>query len=202
MTRRSIKYIAALQAIGELDGQEQTELRNQLSAMLNFLPSGLQSNSNVISATNHDDWMIKDTIKFLSERGFPRLRETDLMNSAEYRAWTSKREAVLAFLRQGGNQTKQRMLFKMGLDCLVLEARERGWALNPRLVMRQLHRLPSLIDRMFPGYAENGLLHVIIKKGNKHVRKKRRDQPVQSDRREPSSERGILHTSGRGARRR
>lgn len=89
----------------------------------------------------------------------PRVR-----SSSDWTPFAEKSEDVMLFIRTHIRETnKQRAMLKMGICLLYNNLCSMNVPISARTVMRQIHRVPAVINRAFPGYAVCGLLHVVVK---------------------------------------
>jgi hypothetical protein len=104
-----------------------------------------------------------------------------LTSGKHYDAYKSKLEPLHKYLKRGGDRTAQRALLRLGIGLLHHDLVEMRLAVSSRLMMAHIHRIPGVINRMFPGYAEAGFLHMIIR-SELDVRKKSSRKPIQHGR--------------------
>jgi hypothetical protein len=64
------------------------------------------------------------------------------------------------------DSNRRRALIVLGIEMLCRDIDRMGLPSSPKFVMAQIHRLPSLFNRSFPGYAQAGLLGLILRKEN------------------------------------
>ena len=58
----------------------------------------------------------------------------------------------------------QDSILKVAIDLLVTDMQQwQGVAVSSHSVLKQIHRIPSMLNRSFPGYAASGLLTKIVK---------------------------------------
>lgn len=173
----------AVRATRGLNTNELQQLRNHISVLLQLGPASADRAVAISEAP--------EELVYLAEHGRDRggipVATTDMMNGAHYDAFKQKLPRVRAFISQVGSKTAQRALFKLGLVLLERSMRAQGVAPTYVSLMQQLHRVPGLINREFPGYAANGMLKLIIRKED-HVRKKSSKRVVQRKRRTASGE--------------
>lgn len=165
----------AIRATKGLTTQELQELKAHCSVLLQLGP-GSADRAVAISEAPEE-------LVYLAEHGRDRggipVATTDMMNGAHYDAFKAKLPRVRAFISQVGSKTAQRALFKLGLVLIERSIRIVGGAPTYVTLMQNIHRMPGLINREFPGYASNGFLKLIIRKEDYHVRKEPSKRPVQ-----------------------
>jgi hypothetical protein len=91
---------------------------------------------------------------------------TFLRKSSNYAAFREKMPPLFRFLRQNSvNQTEMRGLLHLGVSLLVEDMKRLTMPIAGRMVLAHIHRLPEVVNLAFPGYAESGLLGMIIRRG-------------------------------------
>lgn len=87
-----------------------------------------------------------------------------LRQSTDFPGMVQKVPPLMAFLnREKMDRVQRRMLLGIAFEILYEEKTRLGAACSSRVIMRELHRVPALIDSQFPGYARNGLLPFIVR---------------------------------------
>lgn len=82
---------------------------------------------------------------------------------------------AMTFIRKAiPDRRGQVIILNIGLDLLLENMRSLGLAVTANTMLNHLHRLPAVIDQAFPGYAQLGLLKLIVKR--KRERKNARKQ--------------------------
>lgn len=68
------------------------------------------------------------------------------------------------FLDQGEyNQNERRMILMLGVDLVIAGLQRNRIPVSGGSVLSSIHKLPSAINREFPGYAASGLLRMLIR---------------------------------------
>lgn len=128
--------------------------------------------------SSDDMWMLGAVADYMRDRGIDATSVSLLRGQRGYRAFAAKVPAIAKFLKPCGARVKQRALLHVGIELLFADLQKIGLAATSRLVMAHAHRIPAVINRAFPGYAQQGLLHLIIRGATNHVRKKRSRRAV------------------------
>jgi len=84
----------------------------------------------------------------------------------EYREFTNKVRYVCAALRDtqaGMTRTQFQVVLTLGIRLLRQNMEELSLPVGSRTMMRQVHRIPGVVDRSFPGYIGAGLLHKLAR---------------------------------------
>lgn len=89
---------------------------------------------------------------------------SQLKKSLGYKAFADKAGPLMQFIRGAGNRSRnqQRVLLGIGVRLLYGNMVGMGIPASARFVMAHIHRLPSVLDASFPGYARAGLLGMLI----------------------------------------
>lgn len=112
--------------------------------------------------------MTLDTIvAVLSKMGVEFSYPSQLQKSPAFPSFRDKLPGLEQFIRQaaGTNRNKQRAVLYMGVDLLYRDLVEMGTTTSSRLLLSHIHRVPSVINKHFPGYARAGMLMWIIRGG-------------------------------------
>lgn len=77
--------------------------------------------------------------------------------------FADKVAGVLAYLERAGcrDARDKRAALTTGLDALHRDLTSLRLASSPKLLMMHLHRIPSVVNREFPGYAAAGILRLV-----------------------------------------
>lgn len=99
-----------------------------------------------------------------------------LRKTPNYKEFKQKHDEGLSeFLRDAvkRNRVKLRALVWLSVKLLYRHLVEMGVPVSARMMMNHIHRIPSVLDDAFPGYARSGLLGIVIKEEDRRVRNKR-----------------------------
>jgi hypothetical protein len=130
---------------------------------------GPSSADRILTASNHNDWVLMGICDYM------RSAQIDLSGVNQL---TSGKHH---YLKRCGNKVQQRAVLRLGIGLLHHDLENMGLAVSSRLMMAHIHRLPGIINKSFPGYAEAGLIHMIIR-SEKDVREKQSGRAIQSRR--------------------
>jgi hypothetical protein len=101
-------------------------------------------------------------------------------------AFRKKVPDLMLFLRKNlPDRRAQRATLMLGFELLYKNMCSMGVAISGRTLMNNIHRIPSIIDREFPGYASAGYLSMLFIQGARqkehgNVREKRSHKAVSS----------------------
>jgi hypothetical protein len=166
----------AIRATKGLTTQELQELKGHVSRLLQLGPG---SADRAVASSNAPEELIM-IAECCRDRGMPPVKVTDMMHGAQFDTFRVKLGPVRKFIARVGNKTAQRALFKLGLRLLHKDMEERRIAISYLSYLNEVHRIPGVINRAFPGYAQAGRLTLIIR-GENHVRSKRGERGIQRD---------------------
>lgn len=87
-----------------------------------------------------------------------------LRRSQYFPAFRDKSEKLWEYLEMASSdKTKQMAILSFGIRLLVDNIRSMNYVpVSAHVVMQQIHRVPSVLDQAFPGYAEFGLLGKVV----------------------------------------
>lgn len=91
---------------------------------------------------------------------------TQFTRSPSYVKFVQRVPVVVRWLDEhavGLTQVQRYHLLDCGISLLCRDLSRRGTKPSVRLVVHCLGDLPSVLDRAFPGYAEAGLLHMVVR---------------------------------------
>ena len=171
--------VKAIRATKGLTTLELQELRAHLNVLLQFGPSS--ADRAVATAEAPEELLM--IAQHGRDKGGALVPVTDLMHAKQYDTFKVKLPRVQAFIAQVGSKNAQRGLFRLGLVLLERDIRMRRMTPSYMQFMNEVHRIPALINREFPGYAANGMLRLIIRGEKGNVRKEQRKRDVQRKRR-------------------
>lgn len=125
------------------------------------------------SSTLSDDatWLLETITKHMQTKGLDLTGFKQASNSPGIKAFEEKAPDVCKFIRRNakGNKNHQRAMLRLGVELLQQNLVQLpGFSANTRAMMAHSHRIVGLINNAFPGYAENGLLHLVMKPTKKN----------------------------------
>jgi len=169
----------AIDATKGLTTEELQSLRNHIAALIAMGPSSADT---ILTASSHDDWVLMGICDYMRSNQIDLAGVQQLTSGRHYDTFKGKLPSLHKFLANGGNKNVQRALLRLGIGLLHHDIVQMGLAVSSRLMMAHIHRIPGVINRAFPGYAQAGLLHMIIR-SELDVRKKSSRKPNAGPRR-------------------
>lgn len=100
----------------------------------------------------------------LNKQGVDFVSPHVLQRSAAY-GHAKDKFADLAKFFEGVSDKKlgQDQILREGIELLYRDLLHWKVAISPHTLLQQIHRVPATLSRHYPGYAESGLLHMLIK---------------------------------------
>lgn len=87
-------------------------------------------------------------------------------SSRMYPSFSEKLDGIQRWLsRSPCNRLQQQWIITKGLWYMIMDYTNRGILVDHTALMANIHRLPAYVNQQFPGYAENGHLHKIVRHG-------------------------------------
>lgn len=159
----------AKRLMAELGDADLRQLRAAISARLD---AGLSKPS---SKKGTIDLVLEEIVTTMKARHGEYSAPPLLKRSQGYPAFREKVEGDLEkyFEEAEANRIERTALIHFAIGLLVENLRRMRLPISARAVMNHIHRLPSVVDRAFPGYAESGLLHLVIRKEERNARQER-----------------------------
>lgn len=127
--------------------------------------ASLKSNIVPLTAEPDDDCdqVLNAIVATLKKSGVEFVSVPRLRNSQGYRAFTEKVNEVMVYISKATtNKVQQRAILQLGVELLYRNLLELKLPATAYLLMAQIHRLPAVLNRAFPGYAESGLLFWVV----------------------------------------
>ena len=156
---------AARQAIRELSNEELRSLRSELSALI-----ALSKNTPEPPPDNRVEdvaTLVNGELRALGFEGLPTERLRGFCkhyNQTCAALWSFARSAM-----PYSQRIEHLALLRLGVRMLVKNIDALGIPVTHAVVMRQLGRLPAVVNAGFPGYAQAGLLGLVVRDRTHHA---------------------------------
>lgn len=122
--------------------------------------------------------MFLDVIcEVLRARGVEFTYAAQLQKSTQYPAFAKKVPGLLEYFGTVKNVVQKAALVRVSVGLLYDNLIEMNVPVGSRTMMAHIHRIPNILNKHFPGYAQSGLLSMIVRK-EENVRNQRRSQKV------------------------
>lgn len=175
-----------IKALPALERGEVERVRAACTAILHLTPDAgdVTEKDKVVQVQGDDElWVIHGIRSVLQSLGVEYPGMGLLQRAPEYSSFKEKIPGLMEYLRKAHPQRRcQFIILRLGIKLLLDNLRQLGLAISARALLRHIHRLPSVLNAAFPGYAEAGMLGMLIKqKDRAYARHKPRDQSARSD---------------------
>lgn len=156
-----------LRALHLLSKDQLDEVIKNANALKQFTgPSPIRPTKNapLNNATTDALRCLADTLQHLGVDFIP----VSALDKRVTKSFEAKLAGVHKFVNKACPTRNQRnALLRLGIVLLYDDLVRMGIAVSPFLMMAQFHRIPSLINREAPGYANSGLLHALVTRSMK-----------------------------------
>lgn len=161
--------------------EELKDLRKYIAGLIALGPGKADAAGTILTASNHDDWVLMGITDYMRSKQLDPSGVAQLTAGKHYQTYKKKLPAFHVWIARAGTKTQQRALLRVGAELLHENLEAMGFPVSSRTMIANIHRLPSVINQQFPGYAQAGLFTMIIRKES-DVRKKSSRKPVQHGR--------------------
>lgn len=161
-------YQDLINALPALSADELATLKARASALLALgggQPSGGPMNAGSGKSAAQRQRYALQIVMLFKERGQV-VHLARIFNGVSLTEIDAKIDAIEEWLGAAGvlNLIERDAIVGIGLKALATNFAEINIPLTPRSIASNLHRVPALLEREFPGYAAAGLLRVLIRK--------------------------------------
>lgn len=167
----SERLIAATRLAREMSIAELQQLRNYISMRL-AVDDPKQGVDDKTARTAR--LLLQGIADVLRARGIDLAASSSRMQIGPmFRSFIAKvrTEGVAAYLHDAAKtEVELRALIKLCVELLIADMMRRHVAISSRSLMANVHLIPAVLDRAFPGYAAAGLLHMVIGRKRKETR--------------------------------
>lgn len=120
---------------------------------------------NASTVLNTDElWLLGLIADFMKGSGADYTPIEMLRTSQDFPAFSVKVPPLMEYLGKAKlEKTQRRLVVWLALEILYEEKTRLNTACSARVIMRELHRIPALIDSQFPGYARMGMLGMVAR---------------------------------------
>jgi hypothetical protein len=157
-------FLKLFKQVTELDVAQQDELITRIKAFRSVGGNGISSGV----AESDESFVLRCLTEFMNRRGdnvtFGLMQRWATPQLATGGLLREKIPGLMAFLsKQHSQRSGRRALLMIGIELLYIDL-EKSWSVpvTAPALMSRLHFLPRIFDKHFPGYAQAGLLHLIV----------------------------------------
>ena len=156
------KLVKILEDLPGLTDAERQQLLMSLKALCSFGPSSQVTNE--AGQDDHESFALSCIADSLASLGVE-FTTAPMLRSSSNAGFRAKVESVMVFVSKVcKTRSAQRALLLLGVELLYSDISRLGLPASARMVMRHFHRIPSVLNRHFPGYAASGLLGFVVDK--------------------------------------
>lgn len=158
----TVNYQTIVQQLPSLSLIELQEIVDRVKA-LKSLPGG-QAAATAVPINGDAMGALRAVCEVLADQGIEYTPAFMLARSQEMGAFANKVGHVHAYFERSQlSRNAQGLVFKIAVGLLYQNMVEIGLPVSARNVMRQIHRVPAVLNRAFPGYAARGMLSWIAR---------------------------------------
>lgn len=163
----SSAYDTITALLPQLTAPERAKILERLKALGSLAPVATPA-SVAVGAEPSEDIVVEETLHaicrvVLSANG-ELVKPSTLRRAQQFSSLRDKATALGAFLRKNtANRTERRSLLFIAVRLLYDVIQDEGTPASSRTLMAQVHRLPSVLDAAFPGYAACGQLGMVVR---------------------------------------
>ena len=137
------------------------EVKKRLDPARQFLPELISTGS--VKKNDYPKEVIRLICETLSAMGVEHAHPRALEASQQYSSFCQKLPGISRYLGMAvKSKNEQRALLIIGIRQLYQNMTDLGYPISARSIMTHFHRIPSVMNSMFPGYAEMGLMGMLI----------------------------------------
>jgi hypothetical protein len=147
-----------------LSPSQLAEVRRHIDGLAQFvkIPQSDEPEAEVI---DDEPFVLEVIAKTLTDMGVECSSRHSLWRGDGSKEFKAKCPELMRWLRRVvRTRTEQRAVLKMGVTLLYENMVKAGFPASARTVRNHIHRVPSVINQAFPGYAKNGMLALIVRK--------------------------------------
>lgn len=151
-----------LPLLDQLSAEELSKLSQRLKALAS-VSAAVPAVANEESQPDAD-FVVSCAAEALAGIGAEYPVRFQLQQACKSNAFREKLPGLMRFFRAAHPQRAgQRALLVMAFGLLYEDMQERGYVCTVNTLIAHAHRLPAVLNRHFPGYAQAGMLHWIVK---------------------------------------
>jgi hypothetical protein len=140
----------------QLSGTELEQVRQRIATLRHVGPSQPQQ------AGDEALLLLDVIVEFLASRGLELNRVAMLRRVSQYQVFADKAGDVFRFMRGVESRTQRHAFLLLAVELLYDDLADMGISVSARTMMSHVHRIPAVVNRSFPFYAEAGMLGKIV----------------------------------------
>ena len=147
------------QKLHQLTGSELEQVRQRLVMLRSVGPRAP-------SEVDDEAMMLLEAIvQFLGSRGLEYSSVAMLRKVGQYSVFSDKAKAVFRYMVGIETRTQQKAFLALAVGLLYDDLVQMGISVSARTMMSHAHRIPAVVNKSFPFYAEAGMLGKIVGAG-------------------------------------
>lgn len=154
-----------LRQLPNLSNEELVRVSSACKA-LGSLPSDGEVRSAPTVGVDSDVTLVLDAlVSFLNDKGLEFSSRKQLSSSRMFKSFSAKVPAVMVYARSvARSRNSLRAFFRLSFALLYEDILTMNVAVSSVTLMSHVHRIPAVINKAFPGYAQAGVLNWITRK--------------------------------------
>ena len=157
MAKTDLDRLLAL--LPSLTPKEKVEATKALKALSQFDRESPDSTADV-----DEDLVLEAIYDVLTRRGAEFTSPGMYYKSRSFPSFRAKIPALMRYVRQAAQtRQQQRYLLSIGINSLYNYLFAKNIPINYASILRTIDLVPAMVNRAFPGYAESGLLGMIVR---------------------------------------
>lgn len=174
--QRSASYDAIVNELPRLTSDECRRLSERLKAMNSLAPAWGGATAGGARESSAVDEVLEAIVHTVLHASGEKVAPSVLRRAADGQALRTKSADLSEFLsKHAPDRTHRRALLRIGFRLLHSDLARAGMTVTSRTLAACCHQIPAVLDRAFPGYAQSGLLCMIVAKEEVLANKGARD---------------------------
>ncbi len=152
-----------IESLPHLDHDELMQIHVRVGSLLK---NSLGDGSSHKPSKYVDSLMLVEVISdvLASSSGF-RVPVPALRKMKAFLQMQGKTKRLFQFINQSNlSHSEMRLLLKIGVRLIISELHEKNLSAGGMDLMMHIHRMPSVLNRAFPGYAASGALYMLVRR--------------------------------------
>lgn len=162
----TVDFNGIVKALPSLNANERAQLRQRLSVLdsltgeqTHYAPVGTRGTSD-----NLVDRVLRIIVNVCSDKGLAFEYETRLRKAADFKTFSVKVKELEPFLTGISKRSiDQDAIVRIGVELILDHLLYLRVGVTARTLMRHIHKLPTEINKAFPGYVRSGILLWLVK---------------------------------------
>lgn len=153
--------------LSKLSAEELDRLGMRVKAMRSLIGSNITNTPATVVEDNTDlALLLKCASETAMSLGADNSAYFQLRKAAHQSlVFQEKMPEVMSWIRKGcQTRTQQHALLCLAMRLLYKDMTEGGYPVSARTILAHVHRIPSVVNKHFPGYFRAGLLHWIVER--------------------------------------